>query len=124
MAALTERREMLNPYGNRRENNYVETFEHLKSKLLTPEIKTNFAPAASASVITPPPPLTVNPLNLQPSDIIDVILSDLNLTIEQIHAKGRKQKLVTARMLIVHLLKRYIPRIGGKEMALPSSLRS
>lgn len=124
MAALTEQREMLNPYGNRRENNYVETFEHLKSKSLTPEIKNKFIPEP-AIVITPPsfmlhestvkPP--INPLNLQPSDIIDVILSDLNLTVEQMHAKCREQKLITARMLLVYLLKKYIPRIGGKEMA-------
>ena len=116
MAALTEQREMLNPYGNRRENNYVETFEHLKSKFLTPEIKTKFAPAVttSAALITP---LMVNPLNLKPSDIIDVVLSDLNLTIEQLHAPCREQKLITARMLTVYLLKKHIPRIGGREMA-------
>ena len=108
---------MLNPYGNRKENNYVETFEHLKSKSLTPEIKNKFVLTPAPALVTPPP-LTANPLNLRPSDIIDVVLSDLNLTIEQLHAPCRKQRLITARMLTVYLLKKYIPRIGGKEMSL------
>lgn len=117
MAALSEQRELLNPYGERAKNDYVETFEHLKLKAIKAEKER--AKEAKSTIPSDTPEIHLLPHNkiqLSPTQIVDIILNHFDFTIEELRDKSRKGHIVMVRTLIVFLINKYCPDEYGPLM--------